>query len=93
MLTAVQFIRARLQRLHQGLEKSLTPERLHAVPAIAWGLWHGTRTEDCRAVSDPGRASVPHDGGVVGGGGELARGAGYSGATEVTSMSPVQRCP
>jgi hypothetical protein len=56
MLTAAEFIRAQLKRLHTGLDKSLsdlTPEQLHAVPAghpkantIAWGLWHYTRTED-----------------------------------------------
>ncbi|HUM17047.1 MAG TPA: DinB family protein [Candidatus Nitrosotalea sp.] len=56
MLTAADFIRTQLTRLHTGLEKSmadLTPEQLHAVPAghpkantIAWGLWHYVRTED-----------------------------------------------
>jgi len=56
MLTAADFIRAQLKRLHTGLDKSmsdLTPEQLHTVPAghakantIAWGLWHYTRTED-----------------------------------------------
>jgi len=56
MLSAAEFVRAQLRRLHTGLEKSLadlTPEQLHAVPAghqkantIAWGLWHYARTED-----------------------------------------------
>jgi hypothetical protein len=56
MLTAADFVRTQLKRLHAGLEKSmadLTPEQLHAVPAghpkantIAWGLWHYVRTED-----------------------------------------------
>ena len=56
MLTASDFIRAQLKRLHAGLDKSLsdlTPEQLHAVPGghptantIAWGLWHYIRTED-----------------------------------------------
>lgn len=56
MLTAADFIRAQLRRLHAGLDKiatELTPEQLHAVPAghpkantIAWGIWHYVRTED-----------------------------------------------
>ena len=56
MLTAADFIRAQLKRLHTGLDKSLaelTPAQLHTVPAghpkantIAWGLWHYARTED-----------------------------------------------
>lgn len=56
MLSAPEFIRAQLKRLHAGLDKSLTdltPEQLHAVPGghpaantIAWGLWHYARTED-----------------------------------------------
>jgi len=56
MLTAADFIRANLKRLHAGLDKvmaDLTPEQLHAVPArpskanaIGWGVWHYTRTED-----------------------------------------------
>jgi len=56
MLTAADFIRGQLKRLHAGLDKSLsdlTPEQLHAVPGghatantIAWGLWHYARTED-----------------------------------------------
>jgi hypothetical protein len=56
MLTAPEFIRTHLRRLHRGLDKALadlTPEQLHAVPAghpkantIAWGLWHYARTED-----------------------------------------------
>lgn len=56
MLTAADFIRSQLTRLHAGLDKSLaalTPEQLHTVPAghpkantIAWGIWHYVRTED-----------------------------------------------
>ncbi|HZP39860.1 MAG TPA: DinB family protein [Methylomirabilota bacterium] len=56
MLTAADFIRANLKRLHAGLDKvmaELTPEQLHTVPAapsrantIGWGVWHYTRTED-----------------------------------------------
>jgi hypothetical protein len=56
MLTAADFIRANLKRLHAGLDKvmaELTPDQLHAVPGghpkantIGWGVWHYTRTED-----------------------------------------------
>jgi DinB family protein len=55
LLTAPEFIRAQLKRLHEGLDKSLDlpPAQLHAVPGghakantIAWVLWHYTRTED-----------------------------------------------
>jgi len=56
MLSAAEFVRAQLKRLHTGLEKSLadlTPQQLHAVPGghpkantIGWGLWHYARTED-----------------------------------------------
>jgi hypothetical protein len=56
MLTAADFIRAQLKRLHAGLDKALaelTPAQLHAVPAghpkantIGWGVWHYVRTED-----------------------------------------------
>jgi len=56
MLTAADFIRANIKRLHDGLDKvmaDLTPDQLHTVPAghpkantIAWGVWHYTRTED-----------------------------------------------
>jgi hypothetical protein len=56
MLSAAEFIRANLKRLHAGLDKvmvELTPDQLHAVPAghpkantIGWGVWHYTRTED-----------------------------------------------
>ena len=59
MLSAAEFVRAQLKRLHTGLEKSLadlTPQQLHAVPGghpkantIAWGLWHYARTEIGRA--------------------------------------------
>ena len=56
MLTAADFIRAQLKRLHGGLDKSmaeLTSDQLHRIPAghpkantIAWGIWHYVRTED-----------------------------------------------
>jgi hypothetical protein len=56
MLSAVDFVKLGLTRLHASLDKSLsdlTPEQLHAVPAghpkantIAFGLWHYARTED-----------------------------------------------
>jgi DinB family protein len=56
MLTAADFIRANLKRLHKGFDKALaelTPEQLHTVPAghpkantIGWGIWHYVRTED-----------------------------------------------
>ena len=56
MLTAADFIRTNLKRLHAGLDKvmaELTPDQLHTVPArpaklntIGWIVWHYTRTED-----------------------------------------------
>lgn len=56
MLSAVDFVKLGLARLHVSLDKSLSdlsPEQLHAVPAghpkantIAFGLWHYARTED-----------------------------------------------
>lgn len=56
MLTAADFIRAHLKRLHAGLDRALTeltPAQLHTVPAghpkantIGWGIWHYVRTED-----------------------------------------------
>jgi DinB superfamily len=56
MLSAVDFVKLGLTRLHASLDKSLndlSPEQLHAVPAghpkantIAFGLWHYARTED-----------------------------------------------
>jgi len=56
MLSAAEFIRAQLKRMHAGFDKSLsdlTPEQLHAVPGghatantIGWGIWHYVRTED-----------------------------------------------
>ena len=59
MLTAADFIRANLKRLHAGLDKvmaDLTPEQLHAVPArpskantIGWGsgITRAPRTTSC----------------------------------------------
>jgi hypothetical protein len=56
MMTAAEFIRMELTRLHQMVDRAisdLTPEHLHAVPGghpgantIAWGVWHHVRTED-----------------------------------------------
>jgi hypothetical protein len=56
MMTALDFVRAELARLHRMLDKDLaelSPEQLHAIPAgnakanhIAWNLWHVARTED-----------------------------------------------
>jgi hypothetical protein len=56
MMTAAEFIRAELERLHAGLDKilsGLSPEQLHAIPGghprantIAWNIWHYARTED-----------------------------------------------
>lgn len=77
MLTAVEFIRADLARLHRMLDRSLadlTPEQLHAVPGghplantIAFGLWHYARTEDnvVRYVIQERRPTVWHEGGYA----------------------------
>jgi hypothetical protein len=77
MLTAVEFIRSELGRLHRGLDRSLvdlTPEQLHAVPGghalantIAFGLWHYARTEDnvVRYVIQDRRPTVWHEGGYA----------------------------
>jgi hypothetical protein len=56
MMTAAEFVRIEVKRLHKMLDGTLseiTPEQLHAVPAdhpkantIAWGLFHCVRTED-----------------------------------------------
>jgi hypothetical protein len=77
MLTAPDFIRAQLARLHEGLDKALalTPEQLHAVPGghprtntIAWVLWHYTRTEDniVRWVIQDRRPVIWTEGGYAG---------------------------
>ena len=77
MLTAAEFIRAELTRLHQNLDRSLadlTPEQLHAIPAghpkansIAFGLWHYVRTEDnvVRFVIQDRRSPVWTEGGYA----------------------------
>lgn len=77
MVTAAEFIRAELTRLHQNLDRSiadLTAEQLHAVPAghpkantIAFGLWHYVRTEDnvVRFVIQDRRAPVWTEGGYA----------------------------
>jgi hypothetical protein len=77
MMTALEFIRTDLQRLHRMLDKSisdLTPEQLHAVPGghpranhIAWGLWHYTRTEDnvVRYLLQNRRSPVWQEGGYA----------------------------
>ncbi|MBI4638566.1 MAG: DinB family protein [Candidatus Rokubacteria bacterium] len=77
MLTAFEFIRTELGRLHRMLDKSvaeLTLAQLHTVPAghpkantIAWGLWHYTRTEDnvVRSVLQNRRPTVWAEGGYA----------------------------
>jgi len=75
MTTAVELVRADIQRLHGLLDATLdglTPEQLHAVPAghprantIAWGLFHCVRTEDniVRYVLQDRRPTVWTEGG------------------------------
>jgi hypothetical protein len=77
MMTAHEFIRTDLKRLHAMLDRSLadlTPEQLHAVPAghpkanhIAWGLWHHARTEDnvIRFICQDRRPTVWQEGGYA----------------------------
>jgi hypothetical protein len=78
MMTAVEFIRGDLKRLHSMLDSSLggalTPEQLHAVPAghpkantIAWVLWHVARTEDnvVRFILQGRRPTVWQEGGYA----------------------------
>ncbi|PYN81131.1 MAG: hypothetical protein DMD96_10880 [Candidatus Rokuibacteriota bacterium] len=77
MMTAVEFIRADLKRLHGMLDKALadlTPEQLHTVPAghpkantLAWIFWHYARTEDnvVRFVLQNRRATVWAEGGYA----------------------------
>ncbi len=78
MLTAAEFIRAQLTRLHTGFDKSLadlTPEQLHTVPGgsptantIGWVIWHYVRTEDniVRWVIQNRRPPVWMEGGFAG---------------------------
>src|SRR5262245_37709249 len=75
MMTAADFIRGELARLHKNLDGCIadpTPEQLHAVPAshprantMAFGLWHYTRTEDnvVRFVIQERRPTVWMEGG------------------------------
>ena len=76
-MTAEEFIRLELGRLHTMLDASftgLTPGQLHAVPGghpkantIAWVLWHVTRTEDnvVRFVVQGRRPTVWAEGGYA----------------------------
>jgi hypothetical protein len=76
-MTAAEFIRMELNRLHQMFDKAisdLTAEQLHAVPGghpsantIAWGLWHYVRTEDnvVRFVLQNRRPTVWQEGGYA----------------------------
>ena len=92
MLTAADFIRAHLKRLHKGLDKALaelTPEQLHTVPAghskantIGWGS--GTTSAargQHRALGDPGSAAADLDRG------RLRPEAGAAAAAQGTGMS------
>jgi hypothetical protein len=75
MLTAADFIRTHLKRLHAGLDRALaelTPEQLHTVPAghpkantIGWGIWHYVRTVEniVRWVIQDRRAPIWTEGG------------------------------
>lgn len=77
MITAVEYIRLELKRLHRMLDGSiagLSLEQLHAVPGghpkantIAWGLWHYVRTEDnvVRYVVQNRRPTVWMEGGYA----------------------------
>jgi hypothetical protein len=76
MMTALEFIRADLTRLHGMLDAALAlgPEPLHTVPAghprantIAWVLWHVARTEDnvVRFVLQNRRPTVWQEGGYA----------------------------
>jgi DinB superfamily len=77
MMTAVDWIRTEVTRLHGMLDKAiadLTVEQLHAVPAghpaantIAWSLWHCVRTEDnvVRFVLQDRRPTVWAEGGYA----------------------------
>jgi len=77
MMTAVEFVRMELKRLHtllDGTLSGLTSEQLHAVPAnhpeantIAWGLFHCARTEDnvVRFVLQNRRPTVWMEGGYA----------------------------
>jgi hypothetical protein len=76
-MTAVEFVRAELKRLHAMLDRTaagITEEQLHAVPGghprvntVAWGLFHCVRTEDnvVRFVLQDRRAPVWAEGGYA----------------------------
>lgn len=75
MMTAAEFVRMELRRLHKNLDaciNDITPEQLHALPGnhpgantIAFVLWHCTRTEDnvVRFVVQDRRPTVWQEGG------------------------------
>jgi hypothetical protein len=77
MMTAVEFVRIEVKRLHamlDGMLSGITPAQLHAVPAdhpkantIAWGLFHCVRTEDnvVRFVLQNRRPTVWMEGGYA----------------------------
>ena len=77
MMTAVEFIRADLRRLHGMLDKALadlTSAQLHTMPAghpkantLAWVFWHYARTEDnvVRFVLQKRRPTVWAEGGYA----------------------------
>jgi DinB family protein len=76
MMTAVDFVRVELPRLHTMIDASLelTSEQLHAIPGgtskanhIAWNLWHVARTEDnvVRFVLQKRRPPVWTEGGYA----------------------------
>ena len=76
MMTALEFVRMDLKRLHKLLDSALelTPAQLHTVPAghpsantVAWGLWHVARTEDnvVRFILQNRRAPVWTEGGYA----------------------------
>lgn len=76
-MTALEFIRGDLARLHTMLERGLaglTPAQLHAVPGgtsaantIGWQLWHVARTEDnvVRFILQNRRPTVWQEGGYA----------------------------
>jgi hypothetical protein len=76
-MTAVDFVRAELERVHRALDASIsdiTDDQLHAVPGthahvntIAWTLFHCIRTEDnvVRFVLQDRRPTVWAEGGYA----------------------------
>ena len=76
-MTAAEFVKMELGRLHKMLDgtlSGLTPEQLHAAPAghkkantIAWNLFHVVRTEDniVRFVLQNRRPTVWQEGGYA----------------------------